>query len=96
MSIAPGVHHAAETRLLYSFALRHVPGGARYRGKQWRILIANGIEAGDVLARNNEQVNWSLRLNVAKRYSLGILIHNVGIDLARGNPAKKAVGHAPV
>ena len=64
-----------------------------HRGQDLSVGRAGFDEARDMPARYRENVNRCLRMKVAKHDHVGILIHNVGRDLALRNPAENTRIH---
>ncbi len=64
-----------------------------HRGQNLAIGRAGFDETRDMLARYRENVNRCLRMKVAKHDHVGILIHDVGRDLALRNPAENTRIH---
>jgi len=63
------------------------------RGQHLAVGCTRLNEARDMLARYRENVNRCLRMKVAKHDHVGILIYDVGRDLALRNPAENTRIH---
>lgn len=66
---------------------------SEHRGQDLAVGRTRLDEARDMPARYRENVNRCLRMKVAKHDHVGILIHDVGRDLALRNPAENTRIH---
>jgi hypothetical protein len=96
LCVRPVIDHGSEASVRDSFLARNAGGGARHPAQQELILVEGGCIVLDVLARHDQDVDWSLRIDVPKGDDLGIRVHQLGRNLAGRNPAEQTITHGSV
>lgn len=96
LRILTAVHDATKAGFSDPLELRHPRRGAGYVSEQLLILFRRITETGEMLARHNQNMDRSMRIEVAKRHHRFVLIHNLCWDLSQDELAEDAVGHKPV
>jgi hypothetical protein len=72
-------------------ALCNILGPENQVGDQETILLAQVIDAADVVSGNNQNVNGSLRSDVVESYDPFVLVNKVGFLLTPDDPAEQAI-----
>jgi len=57
------------------------------------VIVANGLETGDVLLGHNHDVDWCGRMNIIERDNQIILVADDDWHLVTGNFAKQTLSH---
>ena len=92
-SIRPGVVDDPEASIGQTLAPCHLCRGERYAAQKRGISLFGPGVAGDVLARNDEDMNRGLRVDVPKRHHVVVFVHHVGTHRALSDLAEEAIIH---
>lgn len=91
--VGPGVDHEAPSSLLEPLLVGDPPGNGDEAAHGVAIGVGEIVEPGDVTLRNDEDVDRSLRVQVAKRDGPFVLEDAIRRNRPGGDATEDAVGH---
>lgn len=95
-SLLANIHDQTVAALGHTLLLGNLPDSEQEFTGQAFINLRQVSDGWDVLPRNDQEVRWRLRVDVAEGDDIRILVDHRGWYVTLGDPAEQAVSHGVV
>jgi geranylgeranyl diphosphate synthase type I len=96
LGVWPGVDHDTVPTVAEPLGFRYRPHRLKQPAEHPWVDTCDCVQPGQMLSGHDEDMDGSLRLNVAERHRFIIVIDDIRGKVAGNDPAKEAVGHGSV
>src|SRR5262245_55504905 len=91
--VAVGIEDSPVALVGVTVLFRQGGGGSLHGAHERIIMRVEIVERGDVTTRNDQDVQWRLRVDVSDCDELVVLVDEASRDLSRDDLAEKTVAH---